>query len=121
MTHHAVRIHEHGGPEVLSYEAVDVPEPGPGEVRLAHTAVGLNYIDVYHRTGLYPVPELPCTLGLEAAGTVAAVGPDVTAVSPGDRVAYAESMGTGQSVVESGDQKAKDEIESLTDNVLNAL
>ncbi|SDG24277.1 NADPH:quinone reductase [Limimonas halophila] len=89
MTHHAVRIHQHGGPEALSYEAVDVPDPGAGEVRLAQTAVGLNYIDVYHRTGLYPVPGLPCTLGMEAAGTVAAVGPDVTDVCPGDRVAYA--------------------------------
>jgi NADPH2:quinone reductase len=86
---HAIRIHEHGGPEVLRYEEVEVPDPGPGEVRLRQTAVGLNYIDVYHRTGLYPVPQLPCTLGLEAAGEVAAVGPDVTDLKAGDRVAYA--------------------------------
>ena len=85
----AIRIHQPGGPEALTVEDVTVGDPGPGEVRLQHTAVGLNYIDVYHRTGLYPVPELPCTLGLEAAGVVEAVGPDVTDLKVGDRVAYA--------------------------------
>ncbi|MGB9151072.1 MAG: quinone oxidoreductase [Burkholderiales bacterium] len=87
---HAIRIHRTGGPEVLQWEAVEVGQPGAGEVRIKHTAVGLNYIDVYHRTGLYPMP-LPFTPGLEAAGVVEAVGPDVTDVNVGDRVAY----GTG--------------------------
>ncbi len=85
----AIRIHEHGGPEVLRWEEVEVGEPGDGQVRLAQSAVGLNYIDIYQRTGLYPLPELPATLGLEAAGTVEAVGPGVGELSPGDRVAYA--------------------------------
>ena len=85
----AIRIHEHGGPEVLRWEEVEVGEPGDGQVRLAQSAVGLNYIDIYHRTGLYPLPMLPATLGLEAAGTVEAVGPGVGELSPGDRVAYA--------------------------------
>ena len=84
---HAIRLHEHGGPDVLKWESVDVADPGPGEVRLRHTAVGLNYIDTYHRTGLYPV-ETPHGLGLEAAGVVEAVGESVTHLSEGDRVAY---------------------------------
>ncbi len=86
---HAVRIHETGGPEALRYETVEVGDPGPGEVRLTQTAIGLNFIDVYHRTGLYPFPSLPATIGLEAAGTVEAVGDDVTELAPGDRIAYA--------------------------------
>ena len=85
----AIRIHETGGPEVLRWEEVEVGEPGEGQVRLAHGAVGLNYIDIYHRSGLYPLPSLPAILGLEAAGTVEAVGPGVGELSPGDRVAYA--------------------------------
>ncbi len=85
---HAIRIHQTGGPEVLKWESVQVGEPGPGQVRLQHRAVGLNYIDVYHRSGLYPI-QLPATLGLEAAGVVEAVGPEVTEVKVGDRVAYA--------------------------------
>ena len=85
----AIRIHEHGGPEVMRWEEVTVGEPGPGQIRLRHHAVGLNFIDVYHRTGLYPVPSLPSGLGLEAAGVVEAVGDGVTEVKPGDRVAYA--------------------------------
>lgn len=84
---HGIRIHEAGGPEVMKWEEVDVPAPGAGEVRLKQTAVGLNYIDVYHRTGLYPL-ELPVTLGLEAAGVVEEVGAEVSDLSPGDRVAY---------------------------------
>jgi NADPH2:quinone reductase len=86
---HAIRIHEHGGPEVLRHEEVDVGAPGPDEVRLRQTAVGLNYIDVYHRTGLYPVPQLPSGIGLEAAGEVEAVGANVSDLKQGDRVAYA--------------------------------
>ena len=85
---HAIRIHEAGGPEALRWEEVEVGDPGPGQVRLIQTAVGLNYIDVYHRTGLYPL-ELPTALGLEAAGTVEATGEGVTELRPGDRVAYA--------------------------------
>jgi NADPH2:quinone reductase len=84
----AVRIHRTGGPEVLCFEDVDVAKPGPGEVVLRQTAVGVNFIDVYHRTGLYPAP-LPTALGLEGAGTVEAVGEDVQDLREGDRVAYA--------------------------------
>ncbi len=90
MTHttHAIRIHQHGGPEVLRWEEVTLPDPGPGEARVRHHAVGLNYIDVYFRSGLYP-QSLPSGLGAEGAGVVEAVGPGVTEVAPGDRVAYA--------------------------------
>jgi NADPH2:quinone reductase len=84
----AIRIHKYGGPEVLQWEEVTVGEPGPGEARVRHHAVGLNYTDVYHRMGLYPL-SLPSGLGLEAAGVVEAVGTGVTGVKPGDRVAYA--------------------------------
>ena len=84
----AIRIHKNGGPEVLSWEDVEVGEPGPGEARVKHHAVGLNFIDVYFRTGLYPQP-LPSGLGMEAAGVVEAVGAGVTHVKAGDRVAYA--------------------------------
>ncbi len=85
----AIRIREHGGPEVLRWEDVNVGDPGPGEVRLRHRAIGLNFIDVYHRTGLYPVPSLPSGLGMEAAGVVEAVGEGVTDFNVGARVAYA--------------------------------
>src|SRR5262249_36914818 len=85
---HAIRIHEHGGPEVLRLEDVPVPDPGPGEARIRQRAVGVNFIDVYHRTGLYPL-SLPAVLGSEGAGVVEAVGRGVTTVSVGDRVAYA--------------------------------
>ena len=84
----AIRIHEQGGPEVMRFEDVEVGSPGPGEVLLSQAAVGLNYIDVYHRNGLYPV-ELPSTLGMEGAGRVEAVGEGVTELAPDDRVAYA--------------------------------
>ena len=84
---HAIRFHKTGGPEVLQWEDVSVSAPGPGECQIRHKAVGLNYIDTYHRTGLYPVP-LPSGIGLEAAGVVEAVGPGVTEFKPGDRVAY---------------------------------
>jgi NADPH2:quinone reductase len=84
----AIRIHKNGGPEVLSWEDVEVGEPGPGEARIKQHAVGLNFIDVYFRTGLYPQP-LPGGLGMEGAGVVEAVGAGVTHVKPGDRVAYA--------------------------------
>jgi NADPH:quinone reductase len=84
----AIRIHATGGPEVLKWEQVPTPQPGPNEALIHHEAVGLNYIDVYFRTGLYKAP-LPCTIGMEGAGTVLAVGDNVTGLSPGDRVAYA--------------------------------
>ncbi len=84
----AIRIHQHGGPEVMFCEAIDVGDPAPGEARIRHEAVGLNYIDTYHRSGLYPLP-LPSGLGMEGAGVVEAVGEDVVDVKPGDRVAYA--------------------------------
>jgi len=84
---HAIRIHSTGGPEVLSWEEVAVGDPGPGEARIRHTAVGVNYIDTYHRSGLYKL-ELPSGIGAEGAGLVEAVGPGVDWVKPGDRVAY---------------------------------
>ncbi len=87
MDAQAIRIHEYGGPEVLRYEAVDVPDPGEGEATIRHTAIGLNFIDTYHRTGLYPL-DLPLVLGSEGAGVVETVGAGVTDVSPGDRVVY---------------------------------
>jgi len=84
---HAIRIHSFGGPEQLCWESIAVGDPGPGQVRLKHTAVGLNFIDVYERTGLYP-NALPFGLGREAAGVVTAVGAKVTSLAVGDRVAY---------------------------------
>jgi len=89
----AVRVHKVGGPEALVYEDVDVPAPGPGEVRIRQHAVGLNFIDVYFRTGLYKAPGLPFIAGNEAAGEVVAVGPGVTNFHPGDRVAYYFTLG----------------------------
>ena len=88
----AIRIHENGGPEVLRWEEVTVGDPGPGEVRVRNTAVGLNFIDTYQRSGLYPMP-LPMTLGSEGAGVVEAVGPKVKGFKAGDRVAYAGPLG----------------------------
>ena len=85
---HAIRIHQNGGPEVLAWEEVDVPVPAAGEATVSQRAVGLNFIDIYHRTGLYPLP-LPSGIGLEAAGVVTAVGAGVSEVKVGDRVAYA--------------------------------
>ncbi|QRG05239.1 quinone oxidoreductase [Xanthobacter dioxanivorans] len=90
---HAVRVHQTGGPEVLTYEDIVVPSPGPGEVQVRHTAIGLNFIDVYFRTGLYKAASLPFVPGNEGAGVVEAVGPDVTDFHPGDRVAYAMAIG----------------------------
>jgi len=83
-----IEISDIGGPEVLEMVEVDPGDPGPGEARIRHTAVGLNFIDTYHRTGLYPL-EMPSGLGIEAAGVVEKIGPGVTEVSPGDRIAYA--------------------------------
>ena len=89
---YAIRVHRAGGPEVLQREEVEIGEPGSGQVRLRQEAVGLNYIDVYHRTGLYPQP-LPFSPGVEGAGVVESVGDGVETVKPGDRVAYAGPIG----------------------------
>ena len=84
----AVRIHATGGPEVMKFEQVPTPQPGPNEVLIRHEAIGLNYIDVYFRSGLYKT-NLPATLGMEGAGTVVALGDNVTDLAAGDRIAYA--------------------------------
>src|SRR6476469_7780415 len=89
---HAIRIHETGGPEVLNWEDVEIGEPGPGQVKLRQEAAGLNYIDVYHRTGLYP-QSFPFTPGVEGAGVVESIGPGVSGLRVGDRVAYAGPIG----------------------------
>jgi NADPH2:quinone reductase len=86
----AIRFHKTGGPEVLSWEQVEVGKPGPGEARIRHTAVGLNFIDIYNRSGLYPV-QLPSGLGSEGAGVIEEVGEGVTDLKVGDRVAYGSS------------------------------
>ena len=103
-TTEAVRIHETGGPEVLRHEEISLAEPGPGEVRVRHEAIGLNFIDTYHRSGLYPVAALPAVIGMEAAGVVEAVGPGRNggpSLAPGDRVAYGSVMGgyAGQRII----------------------
>ncbi|KVO63709.1 quinone oxidoreductase [Burkholderia ubonensis] len=90
---HAVRFHQTGGPDVLRWETVEVGDPGPGEVRVKHAAVGLNFADTYFRSGLYPVP-LPSGIGVEAAGVVEAVGDGVTHVAAGDRVTYTGFINT---------------------------
>ena len=87
---HAIRIHEHGGPEMMKWEIIGVGAPEPCEVRIKHTAVGLNYIDTYHRTGMYKIP-MPTVLGREGAGVIEAVGANVNDLKVGDRVAYASS------------------------------
>lgn len=89
---YAIRAYQTGGPEVLQWEEVTVGDPGPGEVRVRNTAVGLNFIDTYHRSGLYPMP-MPLTLGSEGAGVIEAVGPKVKGFKKGDRVAYAQPIG----------------------------
>jgi D-arabinose 1-dehydrogenase-like Zn-dependent alcohol dehydrogenase len=86
---HAIRIHETGGPEKMVWEEVPLPAPKPGEALVRHKAVGLNYIDVYFRTGLYKAPSMPAIIGMEASGIVEAIGEGVTEVKIGDRVAYA--------------------------------
>ena len=91
---HAIQLHEYGGPEVMRWEEVSVGDPGPGEVRIKQHAVGLNYIDVYHRTGAYPQPEFPFVLGMEGAGEVVAIGDGVTENAIGDRVAYCSVIGS---------------------------
>jgi len=92
MTTDAIRIAATGGPEVLRLTRVELPAPGPGEAQVSHRAIGVNFVDTYHRTGLYPLP-LPTGLGVEAAGVVEAVGPGVALVKKGDRVAYTSGPG----------------------------
>jgi NADPH2:quinone reductase len=89
----AIRMHAPGGPDILRWEQVPKPEPGPGELLIRHEAIGLNYIDIYFRTGLYKMPHLPAVLGQEGAGVVEAIGADVTGFTPGDRITYAGSLG----------------------------
>src|SRR4030095_3087107 len=89
----AVRVHKVGGPEVLTYEDVDVPAPGSGQIRVKQHAVGLNYIDTYFRSGLYPAPSMPFVIGNEGAGEVTAVGPGVSDIRVGERVAYVSALG----------------------------
>src|SRR5690242_13481589 len=88
-----VRIHRHGGPEVLTLEDLPVPAPGPGEIRIRNRAIGLNFVDIYFRTGAYAPPSLPFTPGNEGAGEVIAVGAGVTDFALGDRVAYVSTLG----------------------------
>ena len=95
---HAIRIHENGGPEVLRWEEVTIGDPGPGEVRVRNTAIGLNFIDTYQRSGLYPMP-LPMTLGSEGAGVIEKIGAKVKGFKLGDRVAYAGPIGAYAEVV----------------------
>jgi NADPH2:quinone reductase len=90
----AIRVHEYGGPEVMRYEEVTVAEPGPGQIRVRQSAVGVNFIDIYFRSGHYKAPQLPFTPGNEGAGTVVSVGEGVTGFKPGDRVAYGSGSGT---------------------------
>ena len=90
---HAIRVHEPGGPEKMQWDEIPLPQPKPGEALVRHRAVGLNYIDVYFRTGLYKAPSMPVTIGMEAAGVVEAVGDSVADLKPGDRVAYAGALG----------------------------
>ena len=89
----AIRIHTTGGPEVMLWEDVPTPEPGPGEALIKHAAIGLNFIDVYFRTGLYKAPNMPLIIGQEGAGTVIGLGASVTNIAVGDRVAYAGPLG----------------------------
>lgn len=90
----AIRVHAYGGPDVMKWEDVPTPEPHPGEVSIKQDAVGVNYIDVYFRTGLYKAPSMPVTIGMEGAGTVTAVGEGVSGLAIGDRVAYAGALGS---------------------------
>ena len=89
----AIRVHEYGGPDVMKYEDVAEPKPGKGEAVVKIAAAGLNFIDIYFRTGIYKPPQLPFTPGSEAAGTVVSVGEGVSEVKAGDRVAYAMVLG----------------------------
>jgi len=113
---HAIRIHRYGGPEVMQWEAVEVPEPGPTEVRVRHTAIGLNFIDVYERTGLYQ-STLPMTLGREAAAVVEAIGSRVKDLAVGDRIAY---VGPTSGAYSQARVLAADRVVKLPDSIDDA-
>jgi NADPH2:quinone reductase len=113
---HAIRIHRYGGPEVMQWEAVEVPEQGPTEVRVRHTAIGLNFIDVYERTGLYQ-STLPMTLGREAAAVVEAIGSRVKDLAVGDRVAY---VGPTSGAYSQARVLAADRVVKLPDSIDDA-
>jgi NADPH2:quinone reductase len=93
LTTRVIRILEHGGPDRLETADIDLADPGPGQIRVRQTAIGLNFIDIYQRSGLYPLPGLPAVLGIEAAGVVEAIGPDVDDLAVGQRIAYAGAVG----------------------------
>lgn len=113
----AIRIHEQGGPEVMKLEEVDLGDPDQGQVRIRHSAIGLNYIDTYHRSGLYPLP-LPSGIGMEGAGVVEAVGAGVSTVKVGDRVAYAApppgSYAEARNIEETKIVKVPDSVDDKT-------
>jgi NADPH2:quinone reductase len=90
---YAIRVHQYGGPDVMTWEDVELGTPGPGQAKIRHHFVGLNFIDTYHRNGLYKQPSFPFVLGTEGAGEVLEVGPGVTDIAVGDRVAYASVIG----------------------------
>lgn len=117
---HAIRIHSAGGPEVLSWEEVDVGEPGPGELRVRQTAVGLNYIDTYHRSGLYKL-AYPAVIGQEGAGIVEAVGAGVAGLETGDRIAYGTSLGAYAEVRLLPAEKAIKLPDSISDRTAAAM
>jgi NADPH:quinone reductase len=115
---HAIRIYAPGGPEAIVFEPVDVPAPGSGEVLIRHTAIGVNFIDIYHRSGVYPLPSMPGILGMEGAGIVEALGEGVSGLQVGDRVAYAGSKPGAYA------QKrliAADSLVSIPDNVPDTI
>ncbi len=89
----SVRVHAYGGPEALSFDQIPKPAPAAGEILIRQDAMGVNFIDIYYRTGLYKLPSLPCVIGMEAAGVVEQVGPDVSGIAVGDRVAYPTQLG----------------------------
>ena len=91
---HAIRVHEYGGPEAMKWEEVEVGAPGQGQIKIKHHAIGVNYIDTYQRSGLYKQPSMPFSMGMEASGEVTAVGAGVTEFKVGDRIAYAQPIGS---------------------------
>lgn len=115
----AIQVRRTGGPEVLEVVDLPVPEPGPGEILVRQSAIGLNFIDTYHRAGLYPV-EPPFTPGVEGAGVVEAVGPGVTRFAPGDRAAYAAGLGTYAEYRVADEGKAVRLPDAITDEIAAA-
>ena len=117
----AIRIYEIGGPEVLKWEDVAVGEPGAGEVRLKHTAIGLNYIEVYQRTGLYKITDFPATIGSEAGGVIEAVGDGVTDFKVGDRVTYAMNIGAYSEARTMSTDKLVHVPDGIDDNIAGGM